>query len=483
MTKKSTTVLAAMALLLCHLVPGSRAQSSTFLDAMWKNKLMLEANQTMTSDQFQSVLTDLRIGAKFNASRACARAPAAPAYKEANDSIADSCLSGAQIAESFRLNLTTGLNRDQFGSLAVAMVQQQLSGRCLIPAPAETEANSTKTVRDIKWVYIYGTISVTVISLLSCLGCLLVACHRAVCYRHMLLFLVELAVGSLVGEALLHLLPTVVQNGLHGGHGEHGEEEHHEEGGGVPENFVKLVAAAGTLCILHAIDTASVVAGVDNHGHDSEVPTEGQAYSVSTADAEAVEQVPSSATAARSEKPTTFGFIQQSQVSLRELFRKPKRCLSSPIRLCLFVMVSDALHNFADGVAIGAGFAIGDADGLRLSLSIGLHELAHELADFAVLLSCGFSVRGALAINLACTVTAYVGLYVAVPLADASTEAQVWILAVASGMFLYIALVTMTNLVRRSYRPKSKTAFFVGNLGLLCGFLSVIAISMYEFYG
>uniref|UniRef100_A0A1I8G7M1 Zinc/iron permease n=1 Tax=Macrostomum lignano TaxID=282301 RepID=A0A1I8G7M1_9PLAT len=373
---------------------------------------MLEANQTMTS-QFQSVLTDLRIGAKFNASRACARAPAAPAYKEANDSIADSCLSGAQIAESFRLNLTTGLNRDQFGSLAVAM----------------------------------------------------------------------LAVGSLVGEALLHLLPTVVQNGLHGGHGEHGEEEHHEEGGGVPENFVKLVAAAGTLCILHAIDTASVVAGVDNHGHDSEVPTEGQAYSVSTADAEAVEQVPSSATAARSEKPTTFGFIQQSQVSLRELFRKPKRCLSSPIRLCLFVMVSDALHNFADGVAIGAGFAIGDADGLRLSLSIGLHELAHELADFAVLLSCGFSVRGALAINLACTVTAYVGLYVAVPLADASTEAQVWILAVASGMFLYIALVTMTNLVRRSYRPKSKTAFFVGNLGLLCGFLSVIAISMYEFYG
>ena len=45
------------------------------------------------------------------------------------------------------------------------------------------------------------------------------------------------------------------------------------------------------------------------------------------------------------------------------------------------VIVGDGLHNFTDGMAIGAAFAAGLASGLSTSVAVFCHELPHEIGE------------------------------------------------------------------------------------------------------
>lgn len=66
------------------------------------------------------------------------------------------------------------------------------------------------------------------------------------------------------------------------------------------------------------------------------------------------------------------------------------------------------------------------------------------LGDFAALLHAGLTVRRALLLNLASALTAFAGLYVALAV-GVDEEGEAWILAVATGLFLYVALCDMVR--------------------------------------
>jgi len=72
--------------------------------------------------------------------------------------------------------------------------------------------------------WICGIISITVISLLSLLGVILVPIINQGCFKFLLTFLVALAVGTMSGDALLHLLPH-----SQGGH-DHSHQHAHGHG-------------------------------------------------------------------------------------------------------------------------------------------------------------------------------------------------------------------------------------------------------------
>lgn len=108
------------------------------------------------------------------------------------------------------------------------------------------------------------------------------------------------------------------------------------------------------------------------------------------------------------------------------------------------VIMGDGLHNFTDGMAIGAAFSNNIAGGFSTAIAVFCHELPHELGDFAVLLKAGMSAKQAVFYNILSSVLSFFGMVAGVILGD-TPEASAWIFACAAGMFLYIALVDMVS--------------------------------------
>lgn len=61
-------------------------------------------------------------------------------------------------------------------------------------------------------VWLYSTLSIIIISACGLLGVLVIPIMQQHYYQHLIQFLVALAVGTLSGDALLHLLPHVIMS-------------------------------------------------------------------------------------------------------------------------------------------------------------------------------------------------------------------------------------------------------------------------------
>lgn len=107
------------------------------------------------------------------------------------------------------------------------------------------------------------------------------------------------------------------------------------------------------------------------------------------------------------------------------------------------VIVSDAIHNLVDGLAIGAAFMISPEVGVATTVAIALHEIPQEIGDFGLLVHAGYSRGKALLLNFASALTAFVGLALAFWLGQAHEALVPFVAAFAAGNFIYIALADL----------------------------------------
>lgn len=103
----------------------------------------------------------------------------------------------------------------------------------------------------------------------------------------------------------------------------------------------------------------------------------------------------------------------------------------------------DGLHNFTDGIVLGVTFSAGTELGLIATIAIFAHEVPQEIGDFAVLLGSGMPRRRALLLNYLSAVTVVPGAIVAWLWSSAFRSAIGWLLPIAAGGFLYIALADL----------------------------------------
>ncbi|CAF0836543.1 unnamed protein product [Adineta ricciae] len=106
------------------------------------------------------------------------------------------------------------------------------------------------------------------------------------------------------------------------------------------------------------------------------------------------------------------------------------------------IFLGDMLHNFIDGLTLGAAFMVSIGEGLRMCLPIICEEFPHELGDIAVLLSSGLNIGQALIVNFLAACSCYLGFFIGAKLGELE-EFHSWIYALAGGMFVYIGLADM----------------------------------------
>ncbi|CAL8089268.1 unnamed protein product [Calicophoron daubneyi] len=151
------------------------------------------------------------------------------------------------------------------------------------------------------------------------------------------------------------------------------------------------------------------------------------------------------------------------------------------------VIIGDGVHNFMDGLSIGASFSHSVRLGISLSLAVLCEELPHELGDLAVLLRSGMSVPLAVLFNLASACTAYGGFFVGVFVGELSSAAT-YIFAITAGFFLYISLADMLAEMHRTEETlggedrQMFILFLVHCGGMLFGFACILTLTLTSGY-
>ncbi|VAW78210.1 Zinc transporter, ZIP family [hydrothermal vent metagenome] len=107
------------------------------------------------------------------------------------------------------------------------------------------------------------------------------------------------------------------------------------------------------------------------------------------------------------------------------------------------ILIGDGLHNFIDGILIGAAFLTDIHLGVVTALAVAAHEIPQEVGDFAVLLHSGFSTSRAFLFNLLSSLTTIIGGVLAYYSLNTLQPLLPYVLAVAASSFIYVAVADL----------------------------------------
>ena len=129
------------------------------------------------------------------------------------------------------------------------------------------------------------------------------------------------------------------------------------------------------------------------------------------------------------------------------------------------VVFGDTIHNFIDGIAIAAAFMVEPVFGLVVALASFLHETPHEIGDFGILRSAGWSKRKTILTNAASASATFLGALIVYFFASDNPVFIGSMLAISAGLFLYLGATDFLPEVgesKKSEKNKKLAALLVG---------------------
>jgi len=141
-----------------------------------------------------------------------------------------------------------------------------------------------------------------------------------------------------------------------------------------------------------------------------------------------------------------FSFIVEKVVHWRHCHMPVTK--DHPHSFAYMNLFGDGVHNFIDGLIIGASYLASIPVGIATTLAVIFHEIPQEIGDFGVLLHGGFTKKRALFMNFLTALTAVAGTVIAI-LLGAMEGVNANLLAFAAGGFIYIA---STDLIPELHR-------------------------------
>ncbi len=102
-------------------------------------------------------------------------------------------------------------------------------------------------------------------------------------------------------------------------------------------------------------------------------------------------------------------------------------------------LFGDGVHNFIDGLLIGASYLVSFPIGFATTVAVILHEIPSEIGDFGVLLHSGMSVKKVLTWNFVSALTAVLGTVLALILGPNVHGFAEILVPITAGGFLYVA--------------------------------------------
>lgn len=136
-------------------------------------------------------------------------------------------------------------------------------------------------------------------------------------------------------------------------------------------------------------------------------------------------------------------------------------------------LYADGIHNFTDGILIGAAWMFSPELGLATTLTVVLHEIPQEISDFGILLKAGFSRRKALLYNFFAAVSAVLGTLIALWFGHEVEHFSTYVLPIAAGGFIYLAASSLLPEILKNTKNKNwiiHTIFVLLGLVLMYGF-------------
>jgi len=123
-------------------------------------------------------------------------------------------------------------------------------------------------------------------------------------------------------------------------------------------------------------------------------------------------------------------------------------------------LIGDGVHNFIDGLIIGATYSVSIPLGITTTLAVVLHEIPQEIGDFGVLVHGGLSIRNALIFNFLSAVTSILGAVISLTIGPHVQGYTTALVPITAGGFIYIAGSDLIPELHEGCEVKISNAFW-----------------------